>query len=77
MRCFYCKGEMERTTTKFILDLGYCVVIVKNVPAMVCKQCGEKTFDDGTMERLEKIVETVKRSLVQEVAIVEYSDQVA
>ena len=77
MRCFFCKGEMERTTTKFILDLGYCVVIVKNVPAMVCKQCGEKTFDSDTMERLEQIVDMVKQSLVQEVAIVEYSDKVA
>lgn len=77
MRCFFCKGEMEHTTTKFILDLGHCVVIVKNVPAMVCKQCGEKTFDNDTMERLEQIVDAVKRSLVQEVAIVEYTAKVA
>ena len=77
MRCFFCKGEMERTTTKFILDLGNCVVIVKHVPAMVCKQCGEKTFDSDTMDRLEEIVDSVKRSLVQEVAIIEYSNKVA
>ena len=38
MNCFYCKGEMEHGFTKFILDLGHCVVIVKNVPAMVCRQ---------------------------------------
>ena len=77
MNCFYCKGEMEHGFTKFILDLGHCVVIVKNVPAMVCKQCGEKVFDDGTMERLEQIVDSVKHSLVQEVAIVVYSDKAA
>ena len=77
MKCFFCKGDMERTTTKFIVDLGECVVIVKNVPAMVCKQCGEKSFDDETMERLEKIVDSVRNSLVREVAIVEYTDKVA
>ncbi len=77
MSCFYCKGVMERSMTKFILDLGHCVVIVKNVPAMVCKQCGEKVFDDDTMGRLEQIVDSIKRSLVQEVAIVDFSDKAA
>ena len=77
MRCFFCKGDMENTTTKYILDLDHCVVIVKNVPAMVCKQCGEKVFDSDTVERLEEIVDAVKRGPVQEVAIVEYSDKVA
>ena len=77
MKCFFCKGALEETTTKFIIDLGECVVIVKNVPAMVCKQCGEKSFDDETMERLEEILDSVRNSLVREVAIVEYTDKVA
>ena len=77
MKCFFCKGELEFTTTKFIVDLGDLVVIVKNVPAMVCRQCGEKSFDDETMERLEKIVDTVRNSFIREVAIVEYTDKVA
>ena len=77
MKCFFCKGTLEENTTKFIVDLGECVVIVKNVPAMVCKQCGEKSFDDETMEQLEKIVDAVRNSLVREVAIVEYTDKVA
>ena len=77
MKCFFCKGDLEFTTTKFIVDLGDLVVIVKNVPAMVCKQCGEKSFGDETMERLEKIVDTVRNSFIREVAIVEYNDRVA
>ena len=77
MKCFFCKGALEEARTKFIVDLGECVVIVKNVPAMVCKQCGEKSFDDETMEQLEKIVDAVRNSLVREVAIVEYTDKVA
>ena len=70
--CFFCKGDMEPAITKFIVDLDDVVVIVKNVPAMICKQCGEKAFDDATMERLEEIVNTVRNGLVREVAIVEY-----
>ena len=73
MKCAFCKGDMEATVTKFIVDLGECVVIVKNVPALVCKQCGEKVFEDATMERLEQIMNTVRNSLVREVAIIEWA----
>lgn len=77
MNCFYCKGRTVETTTKFIVDLGNCVVIVKNVPARVCQQCGEASFSDDVAKQLEKIVDAVKNGIVSEVAIVEYSRAVA
>lgn len=77
MTCFFCKGQTVATTTKFIVDLGYCVVIVKNVPAQVCQQCGESSFSNEVAQRLEKIVEAVKHSVMSEVAIIEYSQNVA
>lgn len=73
MRCFYCKGETAQTTTKFIVDLGECVVIVKNVPGQVCRQCGETSFSNEVARELEKIVEAVKRSIMREVAIVDFA----
>lgn len=77
MNCFYCKGRTVETTTKFIVDLGNCVVIVKNVPARVCQQCGEASFSDDVAKQLEKIVDAVKNGIMSEVAIVEYSQAVA
>ena len=77
MNCFYCKGRTVETTTKFIVDLGNCVVIVKNVPARVCQQCGEASFSDDVAKQLEKIVDTVRNGIMSEVAIVEYSQAVA
>jgi len=77
MNCFYCKGEMVDQATKFIVDLGPCVVIVKNVPGQVCQQCGEVSYSNEVAQQLEKIVETVKHSIVSEVAIVEYARAVA
>lgn len=77
MKCFYCKGETMETTTKFIVDLGRCVVIVKNVPARVCRQCGETSYSNEVAQQLERIVEAVKHSIMSEVAIVEYSRDVA
>lgn len=77
MTCFFCKGQTVETTTKFIVDLGQCVVIVKNVPARVCQQCGEASFSDEVAQQLEKIVGAVKASMMSEVAIIEYSRNVA
>lgn len=77
MTCFFCKGQTMETTTKFIVDLGQCVVIVKNVPARVCQQCGESSFSDEVAQQLERIVEAVKHSIMSEVAIIEYSWNVA
>ena len=77
MTCFFCKGQTIETTTKFIVDLGNCVVIVKNVPARVCQQCGEATYSNDVAKRLEKIVDAVKRSIMSEVAIIEYTQSVA
>lgn len=77
MTCFFCKGQTVETTTKFIVDLGHCVVIVKNVPAQVCQQCGESSFSDEVAQQLEKIVEAVKHGIMSEVAIIEYSQNVA
>lgn len=77
MKCFYCKGETVETTTKFIVDLGQCVVIVKNVPARVCQQCGETSYSNEVAQQLERIINAVKHSIMSEVAIVEYSRDVA
>lgn len=72
MNCFFCKGQLEDKVTKFIVDLGPCVVIVKNVPGQVCQQCGETSYSNEVAEQLEKIVEAVKHSMMSEVAIIDY-----
>lgn len=77
MNCFFCKGELTNGTTTHVVTLDRCVVIVKNVPAEVCRQCGETYFSDDVAQQLEKIVNAVKHSIMSEVAIVEYSRDVA
>ena len=72
MNCIFCKGQTEEKMTKFIVDLGPCVVIVKNVPGQVCQQCGETSYSNEVAKHLEKIVEAVKHSIMSEVATVDY-----
>ena len=65
MTCFMCKGEMEEKLTTFMTDLGNCIVIVKNVPSHVCRQCGEISYSDEVSERLEKIVDAMRKAPIE------------
>jgi hypothetical protein len=61
----------------FIADLGGCIVVIKNVPAGVCGQCGEASCSDGVTRRIEQIVRSVTQSAGAEVAVVSYSEKAA
>ena len=76
MSCFMCKGTLEDKLTTFMVDLGNCIVIVKNVPSQVCAQCGEVSYSDDVAKSLEKIVDSMKAAIA-EIAVVNYSDRVA
>jgi len=58
--CPLCGGDMEAGKTTFTADLGFGVVVVRNVPATVCSQCGADWIDDATAARIEKIVEDAR-----------------
>jgi YgiT-type zinc finger domain-containing protein len=76
MNCLLCKGELEKKSTTFMVDLGNCILIIKNVPSNVCHQCGEIYYSDNVLEQLEKIVDTM-RSAIAEVAIINYAGKTA
>lgn len=47
--------------TTFTVDLGFGVVVVREVPATVCSQCGADWIDDAISEKLEKIVDDARQ----------------
>ena len=49
MKCTICKqGETQAGTTTVTLERGRTVVIIKNVPAQICMDCGEYYLDEQT-----------------------------
>ena len=73
MKCLYCKGNLEENQTNYIADLGDSIIVVRNVPTQVCKQCGEKSYSYEVSNRLQTIIKEV-RKLVSGIAEVKYSD---
>jgi YgiT-type zinc finger domain-containing protein len=65
--CPLCGGRKVAGTTTFTADLGTGIVVVRNVRATVCSQCGEDWIDNETARKLERKVSEAreKRSLVE------------
>lgn len=42
MTCFYCKGNIEISTTTYMTDYHDCYIIIKNVPNVGKNICQEK-----------------------------------
>lgn len=76
MKCFVCKGDLQEKEVNYFVDLDNTIIIIKEVPAKVCSQCGEKYFEDEISENIEKIVEQLKE-ISTEITIVNYKDGVA
>lgn len=71
--CMYCKsGEYKESTTTHVVNYKNCIIVIKNVPCLECDQCGAKYYTDSVAEKLENIVESVKKQM-QEIAVVDYA----
>ena len=67
--CPICGGKKTKGKTTFSADLGSGVVVVRQVEATICAQCGEEWIDDATARQLEQIVNDARaRRLQVEVA---------
>jgi YgiT-type zinc finger domain-containing protein len=68
--CFTCKSDqiVEGATAQTYQENGHLVVI-KGIPCLVCKTCGETYLTTDTMRHVEAFLDTVKCA---EIEIVSY-----
>lgn len=71
MKCFACKGNVQKATTTYMTEYNHCYIIIRNVPCEKCTQCGEEYLDGVTLKKIETIIARLKAALT-EVAIVDY-----
>ena len=60
--CPLCGGKKRTGTTTFTAELGSGVVVVRNVPATVCVQCGADWILDEAAARIEKVVDDARKN---------------
>lgn len=72
MRCRVCGGYMQRATT----DLPFkhsdrSIVVIKNLPVLLCGNCTEYSLEDPVMSTVEHILEAVNDAA--ELSVVKYA----
>ena len=60
MKCVICKqGETQLGATTVTFERNGLTMVIKNVPAQVCTNCGEAYVDDQTTRQLLKTAEQI------------------
>ena len=77
MTCFMCKGTVRDGFSTFTTEMGGCIIVVKNVPSVICDQCGEFSYNGEVAKRLEQIVKGITGTVSAEIAVVLYSEKAA
>ena len=54
--CYFCKGKVVQTKTEVDFRWGKKLKVLKDVPARVCQQCGEKYFQAAIYKAMEKLI---------------------
>ena len=71
--CMLCKCDtVVPSTTTHVVNYKGCIIIIKNVPCEECEQCGEKYYTDEVARKIEKIIDTAKKSML-EISVLDYT----
>lgn len=76
MNCISCKGNLVKGNVNHVVDFDGHIIIVKGVPASICKQCGEYFLENRIAIKVEKIIEDAKKNKA-EIIVINYSEMAA
>lgn len=78
MRCHFCRGNLEKSTTEFIEKMDNFIVVIENIPCEKCTQCGEAYFTDEVAGKIEQILDSIKMiSSSLTVTVIDYTNTAA
>ena len=55
--CYFCKGAIENVTIDYMASRQNEYVLVKDVRAQKCRQCGELYFDYESSKQIDEALE--------------------
>jgi YgiT-type zinc finger domain-containing protein len=61
MECLYCKGEMQGDKTTYPINRKGYHLLIEDVPAYVCKQCGESYFGEDEVDAIQNLIEDMDK----------------
>lgn len=65
MKCLHCGGELKRGVTTFIDSRNGYAVVLQDVPAWICPQCGEPLFDAEAVQGIQNLLRSMDEEVGQ------------
>ena len=59
MECFYCRGAMKKGKTAYTINRKGYHLVIDNVPAYICEQCGEPYFESEGVKLVQEMVHEI------------------
>jgi len=56
MKCYFCGGEMKKGKTTYTINKKGYHLLIDEVPAWICEQCGEPYFEGNIVDAIQKLV---------------------
>jgi len=63
-KCSLCGGVLRKGKTELVIRVGEEIVVIKDVPAYVCENCGEPYFTPETSRKIDEIMRDFYRNRV-------------
>jgi YgiT-type zinc finger domain-containing protein len=63
MECYYCQGNMIWGAVSYTANRKGYHLIIDDMPAWICEQCGEPLFDESTVDAIQKMLRQVDSQL--------------
>ena len=73
MKCMKCGREVFKSTTTEAIELGFGVLVIRNIPCYKCTVCDEIHFTGDVVKRLEEIISYAKQH-IQEISVVNFEN---
>jgi len=65
LECFYCKGNMVRGKTNYTLSRRGYHLLIDEVPAWICQQCGEVYFEGEEVDAIQDLIRTLDSKIAK------------
>lgn len=76
MKCHICGGKIVSQKVTFVYDHHGDYLLIENVPAEVCEQCGEKTYSPEVTDELIRLAKKkLKPDKTVQVPVFDYASQ--
>lgn len=61
MECFYCKGKMAKGKTSYTINRRGYHLVIDQVPAYLCTQCGEPYFEEEGVKVIQEMLKVIDK----------------